>query len=419
MKKALCLLLALALLLSAAAAMAEPKKIDGETPREITIHPAGLNQAEDGVSPTTGRNLDEIEYPDGFLGLAVTGEYQPIMIQISNANNGIGLYTGTGEKGGQPYRNAPVNGSYADVVYEALQKKNGSETRMSFIFSDTIPDYAGFTRSARTTHARIRQEWECAFCLSGYTVKDLPKEWKELGVQDPASKKTNDKNPGIVYVGDYSKPWKPYVYRIYPYQGPNNEVFNLTGLLTNIIPKDHVPANHTWKFTDDLPTEGDSGEIVYVTYGGKSNTDSRLEYNPATNEYTRWVNYEKLGDLEYKENLLVGAEVKKVKDGSKTTTRLAVESLEVGQPITFSNVIVQSIEMKWRGAVRPDPTLTGTGNADYFMGGKHIAGVWERTDMNSRTVFYGPGGDEISLQRGRTLIILMGYTDTNCSVTYE
>ena len=66
-----------------------------------------------------------------------------------------------------------------------------------------------------------------------------------------------------------------------------------------------------------------------------------------------------------------------------------------------------------------DPVLTGTGNADYFMGEKHIAGVWERKDYDSRTVFYGEDGNEIELQRGRTLIILMGYNNKKSKVSYE
>ena len=86
----------------------------------------------------------------------------------------------------------------------------------------------------------------------------------------------------------------------------------------------------------------------------------------------------------------------------------------------FNNVIVQGIKMKWpNGSLRPDPVLTGTGNADYFMGGRHYAGVWERKDIDSRTVFYGEDGKEIELQRGRTLIILMGYNDPNAEVRYE
>ena len=90
-----------------------------------------------------------------------------------------------------------------------------------------------------------------------------------------------------------------------------------------------------------------------------------------------------------------------------------------GNTITFSNVIVQGVTMKWKGSTRPDPVMTGTGNADYFIGGRHIAGVWEREDYNSRTVFYGPDGEEIELQRGRTLIILMGYNNKGTQVSYE
>lgn len=418
MKKALSLVLALALLLCAVAAVAEPTAIDGKADRGITINTAGLNEAEPGVSPTTGRKLDEIACPDGFLGMAVTGVYQPFMVQISNSNNGVGTYSGTGSKSGQPYRLAPVNGTYADVVYEAVQKRGGSESRMSMIFSDTIPDYVGFVRSTRATHPRIRQEWECAFCTSGYSVKDVPEEWKKLGVKNPAG--ATDDDPGIAYVGDFPKVWHPYVFRLHPYQGPNNEIFNLTGILQNVVPKDHVPANHTWLFTDEKPTNGDSGEIIYVTFGDKNNSDSRLEYDAANNCYIRYVAYGDQGDLPYCENKLVNPRPEKVKDeNGNTVTKLAVDDLAAGEPLTFNNVIVQGIEMKWEGQLRPDPQLVGTGIADYFMGGKHIAGVWQREDMNSRTVFYGEDGNEIKLQRGKTLIILMGYNDEGCGVKYE
>ncbi len=416
MKKTLSLVLALVLSLSVVSALAEVKEIDGISNRKITIHSAGLNEAEPGTSPTTGRKLDEIDFKDGFLGYAVTGEYQPIMVQISNASNGIGSY-GT-SSGSQPYRLAPINGTYVDVVYECCQKQGGAETRMTYVFSDTIPDYVGFVRSTRSTHPRIRQEWDCAFCTSGYSAQDVPDEWRVLGVKNPAS--ATEKDPGLAYVGDFPKVWRPYVFRLHPYQGPNNEVFNLTGILTNVIPKDHVPANHTWLFTDELPTGGDEGKIIYVTFGDVHNTDSRLEYDEGSNSYVRYINYGKEGDLPYRENVLTGVATKKFKDeNGNNVTKLTVQSMDAGDPITFNNVIVQGIQMNWRGSLRPDPELTGTGNADYFMGGRHIAGVWERKDMNSRTVFYGEDGNEIQLQKGRTLIILMGYNDSSTNVKYE
>lgn len=425
MKKTLSLILALVMLLSMTSALAEGKQIDGLADRNITINPAGLNEVEDMVSPTTGRNLMEIEVPSGFLGMAVTGEYQPILVQITNADNGLGSSSSV-----KNYRNAPINGIYADVVYEALQKKGGGESRMTYVFSDVVPDYVGFVRSTRIQHARIRAEWEAAFVTSGwnYAVKDVPNEWAANGLLDPRSKKVTAKNPGIIYVGDLgqTKPWGPYVYRICDktgkkYSGANTELFNLTGLLTDIIPSDHVPANHTWKFTDDIPATGDDATFVYVKFGNANDTDSRLEYDSNTNSYIRYVKPAKGEDLPYRTNSLIEPEVKKIQGDGRNVKGMGVviQGLEAGDPITFNNVIIQQVDYDWISFTRPNPKLVGSGNADYFMGGKHIAGVWDRQDLTSRTVFYGEDGNEIEMQRGRTLIILMPYGDAGASVSYE
>ena len=423
MKKTLSLILALVMLFAVTSAFAEGKAIDGLADRGITIHEAGLNEVDDLVSPTTGRNLMEIEVPNGFLGMAVTGEYQPIMVQISNADNGLGSSSSI-----KNYRNAPVNGIYADVVYEALQKKGGGESRMTYVFSDVVPDFAGFIRSTRIQHALYRAEWESAFVTSGwnYAVKDVPNVWKENGLPDPTGKRT-EADPGIVYVGDLSnKPWGPYVYRIFDksgkkYSGANTELFNLTGLLTDIIPKDHVPANHTWKFTDDIPMGGDDAEFVYVKFGSEYATDSRLEYDASTNSYIRYIKREKGEDMPYRTNVLLEPEVKKVKGDGRNVKGmgLVIQGMEAGDPITFNNVIVQQVDYNWISFTRPNPKLVGSGNADYFMGGKHLSGVWDRKSLTDRTVFYGPDGNEIEMQRGRTLIILMPYGENGAGVSYE
>ena len=423
MKKTLSLILALVMLIAVTSAFAEGKAIDGLADRGITIHEAGLNEVDDLVSPTTGRNLMEIEVPNGFLGMAVTGEYQPIMVQISNADNGLGSSSSI-----KNYRNAPVNGIYADVVYEALQKKGGGESRMTYVFSDVVPDFAGFIRSTRIQHALYRAEWEAAFVTSGwnYAVKDVPNVWKENGLPDPTGKRT-EADPGIVYVGDLStKPWGPYVYRICDktgkkYSGANTELFNLTGLLTDIIPKDHVPANHTWKFTDDIPTGGDDAEFVYVKFGSEYATDSRLEYDASTNSYIRYIKREKGEDMPYRTNVLLEPEVKKIQGDGKNSKGygLVIQGMEAGDPITFNNVIVQQVDYNWISFTRPNPKMVGSGNADYFMGGKHLSGVWERKSLTDRTVFYGPDGNEIEMQRGRTLIILMPYGENGAGVSYE
>ena len=95
--------------------------------------------------------------------------------------------------------------------------------------------------------------------------------------------------------------------------------------------------------------------------------------------------------------------------------------IEHGNPITFTNVIVQYVTIDWDGQGTkffPAGKKDGSGNADYFMGGKHYQGVWKRGSIFDRTVFYGPDGYEMPLLRGKTLIIMMD-TKQNRSVSYD
>ena len=419
MKKLISLFLALILVLSVTVSLAEPVSIDGLASRKIKIHDAELNPSADemiaqNISPTTGRELDTIDCPEGFVGTAATGVYQPIMVQISNAGGGVNV-----DSKGRP-ATAPVNGHYADVVYESCQANSanaGSLTRFSMVFSDTVPDYVGFVRSTRATHPRIRQEWDCAFVTSGYSEADVPQEWRELGVMNPQS--ATKSNPGLIYVQNFPKVWAKYMFHCTNISDANDHVYQLANIVQNIIPKDHVPANHTWKFTDELPGGGDSGEIVYVTFGGGTKTDSRLEYNEDTNEYVRYVSVKGQDDVVFRSQVLVNPKITaKMVNGAKLDM-VDPDNRVFGEMITFTNVIIQGIEMNWRGSERPDPVLTGTGNADYFMGGRHYAGVWKRDNYNSRTVFYGEDGNEIELLRGKTLIVLMDYNSKGRSVQYE
>ena len=104
MKKLLSLALALMLLTSAASALANTV-IDPNENRGIQLTPAGLNEVEEGVSPTTGRVLADVDTPAGFAGQAVTGRYMPMLVQIDNTTGGVG-------------RVAPWGASYADIMYE-------------------------------------------------------------------------------------------------------------------------------------------------------------------------------------------------------------------------------------------------------------------------------------------------------------
>lgn len=75
MKKTLRVLLALALALCLTPAALAETVIDGQADRNITLQEVGLNEVIDGVSPTTGLTLSELDQPEGFAGL---GHYRPV-----------------------------------------------------------------------------------------------------------------------------------------------------------------------------------------------------------------------------------------------------------------------------------------------------------------------------------------------------
>lgn len=361
------LLLAMALILLVTSAALADTKIDGSKNRNITVNPVGLNEAEAGVSPTTGRVLDELEIPVGAAGLAVTGRYMPMLVQIDNAGGGIGW-------------RAPWGANYADIVYESplyllSKSKSGIETRISFLFSDIIPDAAGPVRSARVGHAWLREEWDCGFVFYGqqtYTNTNVLEIFKSTGA-DSDSK--NVLFSGIVGI---NKPWKKFFSARSELAAPHDKSAN-TAAMSELINPSHVAPNHTFLFTDE-PATGKAATKIDVHWNS-SEYDSTLLYDAGTGTYVRYMN------------------------NGKTMTPYV--DLDTQEPITFDNVIVQHTITEWSRVDAPVTEVIGEGNADYFMNGVRVAGYWKRESMGSRTVYYDLQGNEMKLQRGKTLIILL------------
>ena len=173
MKKIVSLLLIAALLISLLPAAMADTVLDPNEKRKIKLQEVTLNEAEEGISPTTGLPLEDLEAIEGFAGLAVTGRYMPMLVQIDNTDGGVDL-------------RAPWGASYADIIYETPLYKAGN-TRMSFLFSDLIPDSVGPVRSARMGHAWLREEWDAGFLYYGQQESDkadVKKELRELGVEE-------------------------------------------------------------------------------------------------------------------------------------------------------------------------------------------------------------------------------------------
>ncbi len=389
MKKLLSLLLCLMLLCSAAAA---ETVLNGGENRNITIDPADLNDPIDGISPVTGRLLDDVmadQYRPGYVGQAVTGRYMPILVQIDNTEGGIGYNADSGKATGN---RAHWGVEYTDVIYETPLYRSG-DTRLTFLFSDIIPDEVGPCRSARLFHAWLREEWDCAFSFYGqqeYTATNVPEVFKQTGAEDK----------GVLFPGTVgsANPWKQYydtyVKGKFTPMKPHHVTANVAAMMS-LVPADFEAANHTWLFTDQ-ELDGDEAETIYVKWG-KEPYNSILEWDDDEEAYIRYM--------------INGNQITEYK-----ALRVGVNG-DVSIP--FANVIVQFTKMEWSRVDAPNPTVTGTGNADYFIGGVHIPGVWQRNSLSDRTVFYDADGEEIKLHRGRTLIIVMDYEYEGRSISFE
>ena len=355
--------------------------IDPTAERGIIPVESGLNEPEEGISPTTGRRLASLPMLEGVAGLAMTGRYLPMLVQIGNDSGGVG-------------ERAPWGVSYADVLYETPLTRDAA-TRITAVFSDLIPDSVGYVRSARVGHVWIREEWDGGFLYYGQQEADgsnVKAEFRKWGA--------NDK--GVLFSGIAGGTRYKHLYTARKrLKSPYNMDANVAAM-SDMIPEEHVAPNHAFRFTDEVP-QGDDAGYVYVNWGnGAANYNSRLVYREDWQGYIRNV-------------------------GKDKTDWYADRDSDDGA-IAFANVIVQFTRVKYNHNNKLEPIVyvigedgaPAQGNADFFMGGKHVSGMWKRDSMTSRTVYYGPDGEEISLLRGRTLIIIFPDDGTNGKqVSYE
>ena len=85
-------------------------------------------------------------------------------------------------------------------------------------------------------------------------------------------------------------------------------------------------------------------------------------------------------------------------DGKQTT---------ITAPLSVQNLIVQYAETYVRsndGGGRRMVEMVGEGKCEFFIGGKHISGSWERKSLDDSTQYYDESGLPIILKPGNTWI---------------
>lgn len=346
------------------------KVIDGETKREISVHQAEDHPLIVWESPTTGLPLDRYVYlPESFLGLAVDGKYMPMLVQVDNAEGGVN----GSEQWGL---------SYADIIYESNLNAAGG-TRLSALFSDVLPDAVGPIRSARVGHVRLAAEWMGGFVHYGGQARkgsDINEEMRRKDIQIIRQKNRFDGTDGT------NKPWKKYFGLREGCFSPHNKTANVAGLST-LVSDEVEQVNHTFLFTDAQPESGDEATEIQLNISKAEKYNSYYLYDRELGVYFRYMT---------------------------TADGLALYvDRDTRDPLTFSNVIVQYTTVKYNGSGdAPVMATLGTGNADIFMGGRHLKGTWVHDVYHARTVFYDEEGNEIALQRGKTWISVMDMSKT-------
>ncbi|HML45767.1 MAG TPA: DUF3048 domain-containing protein [Clostridia bacterium] len=312
---------------------------------------------------SSGGAYDDNEVPYGkspTTGLDFTGIYQPVMVQISNAT------------GARPHWNL----SEADIVYEAIIWGPG-HTRYTAVYNDSHPAFVGPIRSIRLHNAQLRQEWDCPLVfwggqsMAGTSVKEFFK--------------TQNVPESILFdgTGGFGKAVADITARSsgqYARIAPHNAYGNLEALLSEYYPADYTSRNHAFQFTD-IPAMGfDSAAEIAISYGNDYNPS--YTYNAAAQVYERSYN----GEPEY--------------DGY------------TNERIVASNVIVQRTKHTYYNGIASRPLIetTGEGEAEIFIGGRHIRGKWMRKNLNDRTVFVDATGVEIQLLPGKTFIQIISNT---------
>jgi len=355
MKRFLCLLMAICFitLIPVALAGAEGTVIKNQKNRKIEVQGIGSDKNFP-VNP-------EIPGESTTTGLPWTGTYQPMLVQIDNDNGGIG-------------ERAPWGASNADIIYETPLHKGGY-TRLSFFFSDVIPESVGPVRSARVTHVEIREEWDAGFLFYG----GQPSDGTSISA---AFRKTGANKKGVLFDGtaSESRPWKKFYQRLSTLPSPHDVDANVKAMQA-LIPADFKAPSRPYLFTNELP---DTGELAYnIAIDQHNDTySSGFKYDPATNTYLRFVHGEPYMDC--------------------------ASNIQ----LSFSNLIIQRTNVTYAEGVadRPVTKNIGSGNADIFIGGRYIPGYWKRTGMNQRTVFFDQDGNELKLQRGKTFISIADYS---------
>ncbi len=373
---ALCGMMASAVLLTGCGNPAAP--VTGSEPEviESTVTPTENTDSTETIISTESEDVsidDSVPPEEGMVRSRFTNEWidedlydqRPLAVMIPNESAAIPHY-GLSE---------------ASILYEA--NVEGRMTRMMAIFEDyESVEKIGNIRSFREYYGYWAFEWDSIITSYGGTIYD----------EALRSSDTTDHLNGNTYQGRTGSPF----YRSADRSAPHNAYINGTKVkdflkVLDFDEKDRGMADEThYNFTtpskpNTLTQYKSAQKATYVDMTAcYPLTKCYFEYNDADGLYYR---------SQHVSNGTDGPHI----DGAN------------GEQLTFTNLIIQSCEYAVRDAKGYlwFQTIDSGRDAWYVTQGKIIKCTWEKESEYGATRYYDEDGNEITLNTGKTMVLII------------
>lgn len=289
------------------------------------------------------KEKEEISKLDGALHPISTSNRHPLAIMIENHPDA-----------------RPHSGlDKASIIYEAIAE--GGITRFMAIFGPEGTDKVGPVRSARTYYLDWALEYDAFYSHVGGNIdaldlipqlgiKDL--DQFKYGTQAYWRENTKSKATEHTMYTDTTKLWK-------------------------------IAQDNKWNMKADF---------TMLEFKEDEARDLRPDSQKITIKFST-AGYEVTWDYDKDKNVY-----KRSMAGSPHQDAIS------GEQLASKNVIVQEVkrvatvtrinEQGW------DMSTVGEGKAKIFLDGKMIEGSWKKTDVDNRTIFYDPDGNQIKFDPG-------------------
>ncbi len=281
-------------------------------------------------------------------GLPTTMPYKPMVVSMDN------------NRRARPQKNL----ASADVVYE-IEIAGGGYTRYMAVFNDTIPDIVESVRSTREIGVDICRDWDGTLIhYGGLSAKGefIPPLLNSMGIDVHFNGLEDSKN--FFRDSERVQPYNAGAYLKQIYDASTK------------VSEQRAPL----KFSATEPTiKGDDATAFEINYSKKSGHCASYKYNAEDGLYYRYYNGE-----EHKDGV-------------------------TGEQLTCSNVIIMYHEASYYNGDGNVPVIqaTGTNKCEYFIGGKHFTGTWQRESRDTTTTYLDDEGNEVLLKPGKTYIQML------------